>query len=346
MSSGSWITWCNPPENGRDESLYCLIVAVVLAGASAVAGAQSPAAGAAAGYPSKPIRLVLPYTPGGGTDLIARSLAQKLTENLGQQVIVENRAGAGGNIGMESVAKSAPDGHTLVLALTAQFAVNPGLYPKLPYDPVKDFAPVALLARNPYVLVVHPSLPAKSVQELIVLAKARPGQLTFSSSGNGGGAHLAGEMLKSMAHIDMVHVPYKGAAPAVTDVIAGQVQLTFTVWTTAGPHVKTGRLRALGVTTEKRAPATPDLPAIAETLPGYDTSVWYGVAAPAGTPVEIVSKLNAEILRVLAAPEFRQRIGVEAVEPNYRSPGQFGDYIKSEIAKWSKVIKDSGIKID
>jgi len=324
------------------KSAYCL-TAAVLAGAGAVANAQSPAAG----YPDRPIRLVVPYPPGGGTDLIARSLAQKLTEAFGQQVIVENRAGANGNIGMDFVAKSAPDGHTLVLGLTGQFAVNPGLYKKLSYDPVKDFAPVALVASNPYILVVHPSLPAKSVKELIALAKARPGQLAFSSSGNGGGAHLATEMLKTLARIDMVHVPYKGAAPAITDLIAGQVQLSFTVWTTAGPHVKTGRLRALGVTTKQRSSVIPDLPSIAETVPGYDTSVWYGVAAPAGTPAAIVAKLNAEILRVLAAPEFRQRIGgVEPVDPSHRSPGQFGDFIRSEIVKWAKVIKDSHVKID
>ena len=321
------------------KSTVCLTAVAVLAGASVVANAQ--------GYPDKSIRLVVPYSPGGGTDLIARALAQKLTETFGQQVIVENRAGANGNIGMELVAKSAPDGYTLILGLTAQFAVNPGLYKKLSYDPVRDFAPVALLARNPYILVVHPSLPAKSVKEFVALAKARPGQLAFSTSGNGGGAHLATEMLKTLARIDMVHVPYKGAAPAITDLIAGHVQLSFTVWTTAGPHVKTGRLRALGVTTKERSPVIPDLPSIAETVPGYDTSVWYGVAAPAGTPQEIVAKLNAEILRVLAAPEFRQRIGgVQPVAPSYRSPEQFSDYIRSEVVKWAKVIKDSHVRID
>lgn len=327
-------------------SVYRVMVAGALAVASASANSQAVMAGSGQTYPVKPIRLVLPYTPGGGTDLIARSLAQKLAENLGQQVIVENRPGAGGNIGMEYVARSAPDGYTLALGLTAQFAVNPSLYPKLPYDPVRDFAPVTLLARNPYLLLVHPSLPASSTKELIGLAKVRGGQLTFASSGNGSGAHLAGETLKTMARINLVHVPYKGAAPGIIDLIAGQVHLSFFVWSSTGPYIKTGRLRALGVTTAKRSPALPDLPAIAETLPGYDLSVWYGVAAPAGTPREIIAKLSTEILRALAAPDYRQRIGEEAVESIGGTPEQFGEYIRSEIVKWESVVKNSGAKID
>ncbi len=297
-------------------------------------------------YPMKPIRLVLPYPPGGGTDVIARPLAQKLTENLGQQVIVDNRGGAGGNIGMEFVAKSPPDGYTLLFALTAQFAVNPSLYPKLPYDPVRDYAPISLLANAPYFLVVHPSVPAKSVAALIAFVKARPGQLAYSSSGNGSGAHLAGEMLRSLAHIDITHVPYKGAGPALPDLIAGQVQLSFVTYIATGPHIKSGRLRALGVTTAKRSPALPDLPAIAETVPGYDSAVWYGFAAPAGTPGEIVARLNGEVLRVLAAPDFRGRITLEAITPIGSTPEEFGVFIKSEIVRWAKVVKDSGAKVD
>jgi len=297
-------------------------------------------------YPSKPIRLVLPYPPGGGTDVIARPLAQKLTEQLGQQVIVDNRGGAGGNIGMEFVAKSPADGYTLLFALTAQYAVNPSLYPKLPYDPVRDYAPISLLANAPYLLVVHPALPAKSVAELVALVKARPGQLSYSSSGNGSGAHLAGEMLRSLARVEIVHVPYKGAGPAMPDLIAGQVQLSFITYTAAGPHIKTGRLRALGVTTAKRSPTLPDLPAIGETVAGYDSAVWYGFAAPAGTPLEIVSKLNAEVLRVLAAPDFRSRITLEAVSPIGSTPEEFGSFMKSEIVRWAKVVKDSGAKVD
>jgi len=297
-------------------------------------------------YPVKPIRLVLPYPPGGGTDVIARPLAQKLTEQLGQQVIVDNRGGAGGNIGMEFVAKSPADGYTLLFALTAQYAVNPSLYPKLPYDPVRDYAPISLLANAPYLLVVHPALPAKSVAELVALVKARPGQLSYSSSGNGSGAHLAGEMLRSLARVEIVHVPYKGAGPAMPDLIAGQVQLSFITYTAAGPHIKTGRLRALGVTTAKRSPTLPDLPAIGETVAGYDSAVWYGFAAPAGTPPEIVSKLNAEVLRVLAAPDFRSRITLEAVSPIGSTPEEFGSFMRSEIVRWAKVVKDSGAKVD
>jgi len=297
-------------------------------------------------YPVKPIRLVLPYPPGGGTDVIARPLAQKLTEQLGQQVIVDNRGGAGGNIGMEFVAKSPADGYTLLFALTAQYAVNPSLYPKLSYDPIRDYAPISLLANAPYLLVVHPTLPAKSVAELVALVKARPGQLSYSSSGNGSGAHLAGEMLRSLARVEIVHVPYKGAGPAMPDLIAGQVQLSFITYTAAGPHIKTGRLRALGVTTAKRSPTLPDLPAIGETVAGYDSAVWYGFAAPAGTPLEIVSKLNAEVLRVLAAPDFRSRITLEAVSPIGSTPEEFGSFMKSEIVRWAKVVKDSGAKVD
>ena len=318
------------------------IICAALACAVAPAGAQplSPA------YPVKPVRLVVPYVPGGGTDLIARALAQKLGENLGQTVIVDNRGGAGGNLGMEYVAKSAPDGYTILLGLTAQFAVNPGLYPKLPYDPLRDYAPITLLARNPYVLMVHPSLPSKSVKDFVALAKSRGGQLTFSSSGNGSGAHLAGEIMKTLARIDMLHIPYKGAGALLPDLIAGQVPVSFVTWGAGGPHVKSGRLRALGVTTAKRSPALPDLPAIAETLAGYDVPVWYGIVAPAGTPKEIIARLNAEILRVLATPDFRQRIEVDALDPIGSTPEQLTDYIKTELVKWAKAVKDSGAKVD
>jgi tripartite-type tricarboxylate transporter receptor subunit TctC len=297
-------------------------------------------------YPNKAVRLVLPYPPGGGTDVIARPLALRLGEYLGQQVIVDNRGGAGGNIGMEFVAKSPPDGYTLLFALTAQFAVNVSLYPKLPYDPVKDYAPISLLANAPYLLIVHPSVPATSVRELIALMKAHPGQLAYSSSGNGSGAHLAGEMLRSLARVDIMHVPYKGAGPAMPDLIAGQVQLSFVTYTASAPHLKTGRLRALGVTTAQRSPALPDLPAIAESVPGYDSAVWYGFAAPAGTPREIVARLNSEVLRVLAAPDFRSRVMLEAVAPIGSTPEEFGAFIKSEIARWAKVVRDSGAKVD
>jgi tripartite-type tricarboxylate transporter receptor subunit TctC len=319
------------------QGIVCAALSIFLC---AHAGAQTGA------YPVKPLRFVVPYTPGGGTDLMARALAQRMTESMGQPVIVENRAGAGGNLGMEFVARSAPDGYTIALALTAQYVVNPALYPKLPYDPVKDYAPIMLVARNPYVLVVHPTVPAKSLRELIALAKQRTGQLTFSSSGNGSGAHLSGEMLKTMARVNMLHIPYKGAGALLPDLIAGQVHLSFVTWSSVGQHVKSGRLRALGVTTVKRSPALPELPAIAETLPGYDLPVWYGVVAPAGTSRDIIGRLNTEILRVLAIPDFRQRIEVDAVEPIGSTPEQLGDYIKTELVKWAKIVRDSGAKVD
>ena len=319
-------------------SAYRVMIAAMLAGASAFASAQA--------YPTKPIRLIVPYPAGGGSDLLARPLAQSLTETFGQQVIVENRGGAGGNLGMELVAKSPPDGYTLVLGLTAQYAVNPSLYPKLPYDPVKDFAPVALLVRNPYVLSVHPSMPVRSAKELIALAKTRAGQLAYSSAGNGSGAHLCGEMMKTMAGIKVVHVPYKGAAPAMTDLISGQVQYSFLAWRSSRPHIMSGRLRALAVSTANRAASLPDLPAMSETLPGYDLPVWYGVAAPVGTPKESIARLNAEILRTLATPDFRKRMEMDAAEPIGGTPEQFGDYIRSEIVKYAKIVKESGAKID
>ena len=333
---------------GFSEGRFCSACCSLLTGCLllAVTSWTSAAFAQSTSYPVKPIRLIVPYPPGGGTDTIARPLAQRLTENLGQQVLVDNRGGAGGNIGMEFVARSAPDGYTLVVGLTAQLAVNPSLFPKLPYDPLKDFAPITLLGDQPYLLVVHPSVPAKSVKEFVALARAHPGQLTYASSGNGSGAHLAGEMLKTMAHIDLVHVPYKGAGLALPDLIAGQVQFSFLTHTTAGPLVQSGRLRALGVTTVKRSPALPDLPAIAETIPGYDSAVWYGVLAPAGTPREIVARLNSEILRVLGSPEFRQRFTMAAVAPIGSTPERLGEYIKSEIARWAKLVKESGARID
>jgi len=307
-------------------------------------GVASP--GHAQTYPSKPVRLVVPYPPGGGTDVIARPLAQKLTEFIGQQVIVDNRGGANGNIGMEFVAKSPPDGYTIVLALNAQYAVNPNLYPKLPYDVLKDYVPITLLGQAPYLLIVHPMLPAKNVKEFVAIARARPGQLSFSSSGSGSGGHLSAELFKTLAGVDMLHVPYKGAGPSLPDLVAGQVQVSFITYTSAGSLVRAGRLRALAVTTAKRNPALPDLPAIAETVAGYDSGVWYGVAAPTGTPKNIIARLNTEILRVLAAQDFRGRVTSEAVEVIGTTPEQLGDYMKSELVKWAKVVKTSGAKVD
>ncbi|MCW5605216.1 MAG: tripartite tricarboxylate transporter substrate binding protein [Burkholderiales bacterium] len=322
--------------------LFRLLLAACLAGAGGSALAQG-----AAGYPSKPVRLVFPYPPGGGTDTIGRPLAQRLTEFLGQQVVVENRGGAGGNIGMEHVARSPADGYTIVLALTAQLAVNPSLFQKLPYDPVRDFAPVTLLANGPYLLVVHPSLPVKSVKALVALARARPGELVYASSGNGSGGHLAAEMMNSMTGVKMLHVPYKGGGPALVDLIAGNVQILFATYASGRPHIQSGRIRALGVTTAKRPAAIPDIPTIAEAgVPGYDSGVWYGVLAPAGTPRDIVAKLNQEIVRVMNLPEYGKLLFNGAIDPVGSSPEELGNFIKSEIAKWAKVVKDAGVRID
>ncbi len=266
----------------------------VLAAALAVA---APAIHAQT-YPNKPIRVVLPYPPGGGLDTIARPLARDLTERLGQQVIVDNRGGASGNIGMELAAKSPPDGYTIVMALTAQLAVNPSLFRKLPYDPVKDFVPITLMANGPYLMVVHPSLPVKSVKEFIALARRHPGQIVYASSGNGSGGHLAAVLLESMAHIKMLHVPYKGGGQALVDLLAGNVQMLFAPYASSKGHIQSGRIRALAVTTAKRPAAIPDLPTLAEAgVPGYDSGVWYAMLAPAGTPRAIVERLNRETRR-------------------------------------------------
>ncbi|MGH8641379.1 MAG: Bug family tripartite tricarboxylate transporter substrate binding protein [Burkholderiales bacterium] len=298
-------------------------------------------------YPSKPVRMVLPYPPGGGSDTIGRPLAQKLTESLGQQVVVENRGGANGNIGMEFAARAAPDGYTIVFALTAQLAINPGLYNKVPYDPVKDFAPITLLGTGAYILVVHPSLPAKSLKQLVALAKAQPGRIAYSSSGNGSGGHLAAELLNSMAGIRMLHVPYKGGGPALMDLIAGQVQVLFSTQLASWPHIQSGRIRALAVSTAKRPASIPDLPTIAEAgLPGYDSGVWYGVLAPAGTPREIITRLNSEIIRALNQPDYRGLLVNNAIDPIGSPPEQLGQYIKSELVKWAKVVKDAGVRVD
>jgi tripartite-type tricarboxylate transporter receptor subunit TctC len=319
---------------------YALLLGAALAAASAGVHGQTSA------FPAKPIRLVLPYPPGGGSDIIARPLAQRLSETLRQQVIVDNRGGAGGNIGMELAAKSPPDGHTIVLALTAQLAVNPSLYQKLPYDPIKDFEPITLLATGPYILVVHPSLPVKSVKELIALARARPNQVTYASSGSGSGGHLANELLNSMAKVKMLHVPYKGGGPALVSVMSGQTEVLFATWAAGKPHIESGRIRALAVSTAKRLSGV-DLPTVAEAaLPGYDAGVWYALLAPAGTPREVVSKLNAEILRALAHPDLKTVLARASIEPVGSTPEELAKFMTSEIAKWAKVVKEANVRVD
>jgi tripartite-type tricarboxylate transporter receptor subunit TctC len=318
-----------------------LLMCAALAAASPAAHAQGTTS-----FPSKPIRLILPYPPGGGSDIIARPLTQRLSETLRQQVIVDNRGGAGGNIGMEIAAKSPPDGHTIVLALTAQLAVNPALYQKLPYDPIKDYEPITLLATGPYILVVHPSLPVKSVKELIALARAKPDQITYASSGSGSGGHLANELLNSMAKVKMLHVPYKGGGPALLSVVSGQTQVLFATWAAGKPHIESGRIRALAVSTAKRLTGV-DLPTVAEAaLPGYDAGVWYAILAPAGTPRDIVSKLNAEILRALAHPDMKAVLTRASIEPVGSTPEELTRFMKSEIAKWAKVVKEANVHVD
>jgi tripartite-type tricarboxylate transporter receptor subunit TctC len=301
----------------------------------------------AQGYPAKPIKIVVPFTPGGTTDVLARAVGQKLTANWGQPVVIDNRPGAGGNIGSEVVAKAAGDGYTLLMGTISTHGINPSLYTKLPFDAVKDFAPVSLVARVPNVLVLHPSVPANSVKELIALAKAKPGQLNFASSGNGTSIHLSGEMFKTMAGVQMSHIPYKGSAPALTDLLGGQVSLMFDNMPTALPHVKAGRLKALAVTTAKRSPALPELPTVAESgLPDFEATSWFGVLAPAATPKEIVSKLSGEIAKILKTPDVQAQLSGQGAEPVGSTAEEFATHIKSEMAKWAKVVKESGARID
>jgi len=307
----------------------------------------APAAAQAPAYPTKPIRLVVPFPPAGATDILARAVAQKLTEVWGQSVVVDNRPGAGGNIGSELVARAAPDGYTLEMGTVGTHAINSSLYAKMPYDHVKDFAPVILVAAVPNVLVVNPAVPANSVRELIAYAKANPGKLNFASSGSGTSIHLSGELFKVMAGVEMTHVPYKGSAPALQDLLGGQVQLMFDNLPPSLPQIKAGKLRALGVTTAARSPALPDVPTIAESgLPGFESSSWFGVLAPAGTPPAIIAKLNAEIAKWLATPEAKDRLVAIGANGAGGSPEDFAKHIAAETAKWAKVVKESGAKVD
>jgi tripartite-type tricarboxylate transporter receptor subunit TctC len=317
-----------------------VFAAGVLANAGGGAFAQST-------YPVKSIRLIVPFAAGGPTDVIARAVGQKLTESLGQPVVIDNRAGSGGNIGTDIVAKAPPDGYTLVMGIVGTHAINASLYSKMPYDSVKDFAPITLTGAATIIMVAHPSVPAKSIKELIALAKSKPGQLNLASPGSGTPQHLAGELFKTMAGINMVHVPYKGAAPAVIDLLGGQVSVGFVSLPAALSHVKAGKLTALGISNARRSAIAPDVPTIAESgLPGYELENWYGVLAPAGTPREIVNKLNREIVKALQIPEVKERLNSQGFEIRTSTPEQFAAYIKSEIVKWAKIVKDSGAKVD
>ncbi len=297
-------------------------------------------------YPSKPIRFVVTMPPGGGTDVMARIIGQKLTESWGQPVVVDNRPGASGIVGMEICAKAAPDGYTIVVTPTHVYAINPNLFKKLPHDVIRDFAPVAQLARTQFVLLVHPSVPAKSVKELIALAKSKPGQINYASVGIGSGFHLGMEMFKRMVGIDMTHVPYKGSAASLTAMLSGEVSVAFDTTSTATPYIKAGKLRALGVSGPKRSPEMPDLPTIAEAgVPGYEATGGFGILAPAGTPKEIVTKLNAEIMKILHMPDVKERFFDVGAEISDNTPEQFAALVKADIAKWAKVIKEANIPL-
>jgi tripartite-type tricarboxylate transporter receptor subunit TctC len=309
--------------------------------AAALAAAIAGAPAAAQQYPVKPIR----WVTGGGPDSMARILGQKFTDAWGQQVVVEERGGGGGLLSAEQVAKAAPDGYTLLLA-TGTHTINPNFF-KLPYDMVRDFAPVTLIATIPFVLTVHPSLPVKTVGDLVKLAKARPGELNYTSGGNGSPGHLICEMFKSMTGVNMVHVPYKTVAQGVTGLIAGQAQVMFTVGPSAVPQIRSGRIRGIAVTTAKRSNSLPELPTVAESgLPGFEAPAWNGVLAPAGTPPAIVGKLHTEILKNLKQPDVLEKIGALGFEPVGSTPAEFGDFVKAELAKWAKVARDSGAKAE
>ncbi len=298
-------------------------------------------------FPDGPIRLVLPYPPGGSADFVARPISPRLSERLGQQVVIDNRGGAGGNIAMEIVARATPDGRTLILALAAQAAANVSLYRNLTWDPLRDFEPVTLVAAQPYFLVVHPSLVANNVNELLALAREKPGQISYWSSGNGSAPHLSMELLKTMTKVDMLHVPYKGGGPAYPDFIAGRVQATFTSYGSSAQHLRAGRLRALAVSGARRSRAAPELATVAESgVPGYESGVWYALLAPRGTPSTVIERLNRDMVAVLKTTDAGERLETMGVEVAGSSPAELGRYMRSEVTKWANVIKRTGAKLD
>ena len=319
--------------------IRCALAAWLAFAAVAPAAAQP--------YPNRPIRFVVPFAPGGSTDTLARTLGQKLTDALQQQVVVDNRSGANGNIGMEIVARAAPDGYTIVLGYIANLGIGPGLYARLPFDPVKDYAPITQVASSPNILAVHPSLPVKSFREMIAYAKTNPKKLNFASSGVGSIGHLTGELLNRSAGVDMVHVPYKGSGQAVIDLLGGQVQTMFSGMSSVMQHIKAGKLRALAVTGAQRSPAVPEVPTIAESgFPGFEATAWYGVLATARTPKTIVNRLHDEIVRALALPEVRERLNNVGFELVGSTPDEFAAFIKSEITKWTKVVRAAKISAE
>jgi len=319
---------------------------LALAGAGALALAPL-AAQAQAAFPSKALTIVVPFSAGGTTDILARVVGQYMAKDLGQPVIVDNRAGAGGNIGAQMVARAAPDGYTLLMGTVGTHAINQSLYKKMAFDPIKDFAPLSRVALVPNLLVANPSQPYKSVKELIAYAKANPGKVSFASSGSGTSIHLSGEMFQQMAGVDMQHIPYKGSAPALTDLLGGQTAIMFDNMPSVIGHVKAGKLRPLAVTTPQRSPALPEVPTIAEAgVPGYSATSWFGLLVPAGTPAPVIAKLNGSILKALADPEVRKKLAEQGAEPHGEKPEQFAEFIRSETAKWGETVKKSGATAD
>ena len=316
-----------------------VVVTFMLGAATSIALAQA--------WPSRTIRLIVPFPPGGGNDVIARVVAQKLGERLGQPVVVENRAGANGIVGLQALMQAPPDGHTIAVGAAGPLAVNPSLYDKLPYDPLKDFAPITNMVNFPLLLVTHPSVPAKTTRELVALAKAQPGKLYYSSPGSGNSGHLAGELFNTAAGVKTVHVPYKGQGPALADLLAGQVQMLYSSIPSVLPHVQQKQLNAIAVGSAKRVPSLPDIPTIAESgVPGYEAYSWVGMIAPAGTPKEVIARLNREIVEILKQKDVAEKLNAQGALPVGDTPEQFGAYIKAEIEKWGAVVRSSNIKAE
>ncbi|WAC27554.1 Bug family tripartite tricarboxylate transporter substrate binding protein [Ancylobacter sp. SL191] len=323
-----------------------MIRTLAAAAATALASLLALAPATAQTFPTRPVTLVVPFAAGGSTDLVGRLIAERMSAELGQPVVVENKGGAGGNLGAAQVAKAAPDGYTILMGTVATHALNPAIYKKMPYDPVTSFAPISLLAVVPNVLVVNPEFPAKTTEELIVLLKKEPGKYSYASSGNGTPLHLSGELFKSMAGVDMQHIPYQGAGPALVDVLSGQVPIMFDNLPSSSSHIKSGKLRALGVTTTEKASSFPDVPTIAEAVPGYETYTWNALFAPAGTPPEVIATLNAAANKALADPKVQARLADFSAKPVGSTPEQLGEHVKKEIAKWAPIVKQSGAQID
>ena len=311
----------------------------------AAVGLAATVPAAAQAFPTKPVRFVVPFAPGGSTDTLARALGQKLSDSLGQQVVIDNRSGGNGNIGMEIVAKAPPDGHTIVLGYIANVAIGPSLYEKLPFDPIRDYEAITLLATSPNVLVAHPTVQVKDLKDVIALAKAKPGSLNYASASVASVGHLTGELLNQLAGIKMTHVAYKGSGQAVTDLLGGHIQLMFSGFSSVMPHIKSGKLRPLVQTGEKRSPALPDVATIAESgFPKFEATAWYGVHAPAKTPKPVVARLNSEFVKALKMPDVRERLGALGFELVGSTPEHYASYIRTEIKKWEKVVKASGAK--